>query len=370
VRLIALLLPAALCAQVAEFRVRETAGLRRFGYPVRARFHSPKPATSLRLLDEGKAVPAQFTPLGDRVVEVDFNVNHGPFEVRRFRVEEGPAPAPGSGIEVVGSGDTFQIRYPAGLVFDIPKNLRGLLNSVQWSGLSYVSGGSRGLVLRSRDGAEFQVGAGGPPLDSRIVKQGPLAVRLRFEGREPLGRSGSVKSIVDMEFPRSKSWVEVRWTVEDPGGSVAAMAADVGLFLEGEPVLVDFGAGTMVYAALRNDSAALFQADLPSSGPPSWRIDVAGSPYAAGRGSVEGWAHVMDRRRATAIAVADFARSRPVTRDAISVNSRGRLEIRRDFAPTGARSLTFWLHFVDMPVHVGAATNPQSMQSPPSVERE
>ncbi|HSB13103.1 MAG TPA: hypothetical protein VLE22_01510 [Bryobacteraceae bacterium] len=369
-QLIALLIPAALCAQVAEFRVRETAGLRRFGYPVRARFHCEKPAAALRLLDDGKTVPAQFTPIGDGALEIDFSVSLGPFEVRRYRVEEGPGPAPGAGIDVVEIGEAFQVRYPAGLVFEIPKHVRGFLSLVRWSELTYVGSGSRGFVLRSKDGAESEVGSSRPPLDSRILKRGPLSACLRFEGHESLGQSGTVKTTVEMEFPRSKSWVEVRWTVEDPDALVAAMEADVGLLLDGDPVLVDFGAGTMVYAALRNDSAALFQADLPSTGPPSWRIDVAGGAYAAGQGNVEGWAHVMDRRRATAVAVADFARSRPVTSDAIFVNSRGRLAIRRDFASTGARSLAFWLHFVDMPVHVGAATSPQSMQTPPRVEWE
>jgi hypothetical protein len=32
-----------------------------------------------------------------------------------------------------------------------------------------------------------------------------------------------------------------------------------------------------------------------------------------------------------------------------------------------ALHLTVWLHFVPMPVHVGAATSPQSMMTPPAV---
>ena len=75
----------------------------------------------------------------------------------------------------------------------------------------------------------------------------------------------------------------------------------------------------------------------------------------------------MDSQRATAIAVAGFGAE---TRDRIEVSADGRLLIRRDFVRGGERSLHFWLHFVTMPVQVGAATSPQAMQSPLQVEWE
>ncbi len=81
----------------------------------------------------------------------------------------------------------------------------------------------------------------------------------------------------------------------------------------------------------------------------------------------EGWAHVMDRTRCTALAVADFGRR---ARDRIEVLADGRVRIWREFAPGGevpsgrAKSLTFWFHFVGMPVQVGAATSPQAMLAP------
>ena len=73
----------------------------------------------------------------------------------------------------------------------------------------------------------------------------------------------------------------------------------------------------------------------------------------------------MDKQRATAIAVAGFGAA---SHDRIEVSADGRLRIRRDFLRGGERSLHFWLHFVTMPVQVGAATSPQAMQSPLAVE--
>src|SRR5258707_14080007 len=71
-------------AQGARFRVRETAGLRRFSFPVRVGQAGSLPA---RLLENDKPVPAQFTPLDNGAVEVDFNVSIGPWETREYRLQ-------------------------------------------------------------------------------------------------------------------------------------------------------------------------------------------------------------------------------------------------------------------------------------------
>jgi len=84
--LVMALIPALASAQVAKLRVRETAGLRRFGYPVRASIRSD--AGPLQLLENGKQIPAQFTAIGGHM-EVDFNVSLGPWETRDYRVEKG-----------------------------------------------------------------------------------------------------------------------------------------------------------------------------------------------------------------------------------------------------------------------------------------
>ena len=125
--------------------------------------------------------------------------------------------------------------------------------------------------------------------------------------------------------------------------------------------LVDFGAGTYVYVTLRSGEAARLRA---ASG--TWRIDVAGEPYAEGRASVEGWAHIMDAARAAAVAVEGFGRT--PSEDEMIVQSDGRLLLRRNGLTGGQKNLHFWLHFVPMPVEVGAATNPQSMMTPLAVD--
>jgi hypothetical protein len=165
--------------------------------------------------------------------------------------------------------------------------------------------------------------------------------------------------------------VQVTWIVDDPSGFIAGLGADLNLNVQGEPTLVDLGAGSLVYAALKNGQAAALK-----SGPAStWEtlLGPVGSlkPYVvAGRDApkAEGWAHVMDRQRCTAVAVADFA---AVGQEGeIAVDADGRLQLWKHFTSSGAppapgtKKITFWLHFVGMPVHVGAVTSPQAMLAP------
>jgi hypothetical protein len=366
--------------------VAETAGIRRFGYPVSVVLslpHSVKDAQHFRLLEEGKPIAAQFRPHGDnaeglRTVSLDFNVNHAPLETREYVVEFGPSveasPEPKGGMSVETTADEFRVVHSSDLQFVVPRNLLGLLRQVKTAKTEYLRPDSFGLVIRSRDAMDFRAGTIGPDgaaSTGRVVKSGPLATSLRFESTEALGRNRSIKSVVEMEFPRSKSWVQVTWEVDDPNGFIEGLGADLNLNVQGEPTLVDFGAGSLVYAALKKGQTAA----LRSSSSATWEtlLGPSGSlkPYVVGgRDPVkaEGWAHVMDQQRCTAAAVADFAAGGQEAE--IAVDTDGRMKLGKHFAPggaappAGAKKITFWLHFVGMPVHVGAATSPQAMLAP------
>src|SRR5262249_36493191 len=87
----------------------------------------------------------------------------------------------------------------------------------------------------------------------------------------------------------------------------------------------------------------------------------------------EGWIHVFDRERCTAMAVAQFGRARPWAVDRFDVYANGRVRFERLYlsqktvpsAPKEPKkTLRFWLHFVTVPVQSGAVTSPQSMLAP------
>jgi len=271
-------------AQGAKFRVRETAGLRRFSFPVRASWVRQAVRLPARLLENDKPVQAQFTPLGDGAVDVDFNVSIGPWETREYRLEPGSGGSPvDKGVTVEEVDGMYAVRH--GVEFEVPANLPGLLNQVKGGKLSYLRPGSPGLAVTYKDNIEFR-----SETKSRVTKRGPLVGAVSMEMRG--GRN--LKSVAQMDFPRSKSWIEVRWTVEDPERWVSGMMADLNLLIEGAPTLVDFGANNTVYAALKPGQRIQLSAE-----PMSWFVHLEGQAYASGKNSrAEGWAYVIDRQRA------------------------------------------------------------------------
>jgi len=129
--------------------VTETAGIRRFGYPVSAVIELQTPVPDIehfRLIEHGKPVAAQFRPMGDpsraiRAVSLDVNVSHAPLETRTYVVEydsRGVPAAPRKGLRVIADGDVFRIRHPGDLEFVVPRNLLGLLTGVRSGKTEYL----------------------------------------------------------------------------------------------------------------------------------------------------------------------------------------------------------------------------------------
>jgi hypothetical protein len=379
--------------------VTETEGIRRFGYPVHAALPVDRALLDrgqFRLLQNDKPVPAQFSPhrdgeKGPPSVSVDFNVNHAPLEEVRYLIEYSPsgdAPRAGTEMKAEISKETVKVLHPGNLEFELPRDLLGMLRQVRAGRTEYLRADSPGLFFADKDHIQYRAGGlspDGTATTVRVTRAGSMAAGLWFEGNEVLRGGRMVSSFVEMEFPRSKSWVRVAWTVDDPNGYVAGLGAELNLNVQGEPTLVDFGAGSLVYAQLRRGRTTLMRAGSlgrkDDASQPAWttllgdRNQLSLYVVASKRKDAppaEGWAHVMDRERCTALAVAGFA---DVGQESeIRIDADGRLLISRTFArdemavPRGPKQLTFWLHFVPMPVHVGAATSPQAMLAPLRVE--
>ena len=377
---------------VRSFELIEPTGLRRFGYPVHALVPDAGDGRNFRLARDGRAIPAQFRsvagPEGRKDVALDFIASPGPLETARYEVQFGPevepGPEPKAGLKVEKRDGRFFVVQGSSMTFEVAEDLSGFLRSVGSPRFGYLRDNSNGFSLRERGGASGPIlvrgGENGLPIRSRVTREGPFAVGLRFEWTGP---SGTV-SALDLTVPHSKSWIEAAWSVEDPSGRIVGMELDLNLLLEGSPTLVDFGAGSTIYGQIKGDQRMELAAGRAEGEPEpksaaGWVVRqgegdqppiFAASTPAAPR-PAEGWAHIMDAKRCTALAVADFGRSK--ARDRISVEANGRLRLARDFstgvAPSkGPKSLAFWLHFVPMPVQVGAATSPQAILSPLRVE--
>src|SRR5262249_13592567 len=148
------------------------------------------------------------------------------------------------------------------LEFVVPRNLLGLLAGVRSGKTEYLRAGSPGLIIRTTDDIDVRaggLGAYGAPPTARVIKNGPLAAKLRFEGIEALRGNRSVRSVIEMEFPISKSWVCVTWSVDDPKDLISGLGAELNLNVDGKETLIDFGAGSLVYARLRAGETAVLR---------------------------------------------------------------------------------------------------------------
>jgi hypothetical protein len=383
--------------QTLSFRLKETAGLRRFGYPVHTLLPVSPDSGSFRLEQGGKPVPAQFRAVvgpGDRrAIALDFNASLAPLQSLVYSVQLGggvaAGPEPKQGMSVTHLDGLFRVANGSVLAFLVPDTLSGFLKSVQNGRLEFIrqEQPSAGLYLQAR-APDVTVPLG--TMKATVTRQGPIAVGLRFEGTESLPGGKPVRSVVDLTFPNSKSWVEARWSVDDPEGLVALMGIDLRLLVEGAPTLVDLGAGNTVYGQVRGDEAMVLQAGRSPGEPDpgaAWEVLKVTPKAATGSDALfasatsrtaapaEGWAHVIDRSRCTAFSVAEFGKAR---HDALTIGADGRSKAERRYCRVGGeakpapgrKSLRFWLHFFTTPVQVGAATSPQAMLAPLEVEWE
>jgi hypothetical protein len=371
-------------ADEIQFEVRETAGIRRRNDVITARLPADMVESDgerFRLLRMGEPVAAQVRsvgpPGGASEWVIDFIDHFAPFETRRYAVEvidndsAQRAPAePAGGLELAETAEAYTITSGGVVRWTIRKDLGGLLD-FSWKDTDYVANDSTGLLYVSSDGVRRQL-AERPPTRSMIERSGPIACALQFEFED---RPRGATSRVLLEFVRTKSWVHAVWTIDGDPQACAEFGAALQLELDGPESLLDFGAGDFVYATVTSEQSARLEAGPRAADHLPWQvlhgpreqmapIVVAHEEHATPR--VHGWAHVMDGRRCTALAIGHFGES---SADAITVDGRGDLIWTRKAGALSAggspsQRLEFWLHFVTMPVHIGARTSPRSMQEP------
>ncbi|MFP6768874.1 MAG: hypothetical protein VB859_11920 [Planctomycetaceae bacterium] len=369
--------------------VRETGGWSRSVYPCTLQLDRPATARRprFRLLDEqGRPVVLQVDaePHGKRVRWwLAFSVTLTPFQRRVFSLEVGPAVRPGPRRErghVVKATDTMlQVINAPYLTWSIPRRVGPFLQSLEFGGHEHLRGPTARLELKDRAGRSYRLG--GPQAKRwRLVRKGPLAVTLAGDSSvTPVGRA-AVVSHIELDFPVSRSWSRLDWSLKDSDDEISELSLVVDLNLDpprsGAPTLADFGAGTWVYARLAAGQVALLESSA-RKGAPRWRVLqgrvgnlrplVVARP--GGHESAEGWTHLMDRSRCLALAVGQFGDEQS---DSIRTTAEGRVTVRRVFTKRSVtnrrpKQLRAWLHFVGFPPQQAAATSPRHMQTAPLV---
>jgi len=385
------MLGSAIAAQspgTVAIHVKETAGIRRSGYPAHATVTLPKgalpDAANVRLLTSGKEVPGQFTatakwPDGSvSTLDVDFNASLGPGEESAFQLEYGAAvkaEATARGLTVTETAGTIQV---GNVRFN--KTAMPLLASVNYR-QEDIGPGPNGFTIVDTSGVSYDLSRA-ESVKVEILKRGPLFVVIRYSGQMRLDGDVRLPFTVLVEMPNSKSWWKATASFDDAPKRVQSIAFHSPLSLGAFPWLWDFGTGSWSYGSFRNKTdSVIFRQTVTSASAPrkaapytasgKWEIATGPKgqeqPYeiAAGRraGVAEGWGHLQDAKEAIAFAVDGFGREAGTY--TMAFDGEGHTTVQLVPAKPGLRlELAVYQHFVAMPVPIGAVTSPVSMLSP------
>lgn len=374
-----------------SLEVTETAGVHRDHAPVHVLLTLPQAVpvdTPFRLSHQDRDIVAQFRPHEAGSVAsqwwLDFLAETKPLEQRTYTVEFGDGveavPERTTGHVLEATEDAFVISNEPYISWTVPRDLEVLLSSVNFPPSEHLRAGASGLTLVDRDGRVHRLGGAG--LESRVVREGRMAVALQFEKKETDAALSGVHWTLDLTFPGPISWVDVQLTIDDPRKRIAEARLNLNLNLDppdaSRRTIVELGADRTVYRSLFGESQVVLQSSAGAV--PAWQVlrstpgglqpFVLATPQSS---EAEGWAHVMDRQRCLAIAVDQFGRQGP---EQLSVTADGKLTVARRFTrerPADGASLRhwrMWMHFVHFPPQQSAATDPQMMQNPLTVRQQ
>ena len=310
-------------SSVLSFRLVEPAGLVRVAEPVSTVVPTLEHGIPTRLVRDGRAVPAQFRTVvdteGKPSLRLDFAVNLGPAATVRYEVHHRAGilagPEPEGGLILDRVDNLFTIRRNHVESFAVAPSLANFLRSAGSPQLRYVTEGSPGLSLTLRSGETLRPGPGGGDVVSTIVREGPLAVALRFVWTVAPG----VRSVVELSFPASREQIRTDWSLKDPDDQVALIGLDLNLIRDTVRRRIDAGPG---------------------------------------------WTRVADAQHQVVATIADFDGS-----TSLDVSPEGRLSLGRRFADASrAKTLAFCLAFAPARIAADQSPSPLALLAPIRVE--
>jgi hypothetical protein len=369
---------------LAHIRVTETHGIRRFLYPLSANVLLPPEVLwtnerkQIRLLtSDGQPVPFQKGPLdgtsgkigvGEGVLDFRFAVFLAPMEHREFQVVLG---GPRADLE-----DPLQLhipeegallsRTPTDVTRSIQKQLRTALNAngqvaeVIYDGVSHLLGASR-VTLPSGEIASSEKKWDFGTLSAWTQDMTHYANHTVVTSRA--------------EITACKSWATVTQT-RSSMASGEEVTFTLPLAVTSPTLTCDFGVGGYVFGKLQASTVEeiVWRTQFTDDGMALWTVATAGRVDYVGEALSEDflsqrWFHLIDSDKALAVAITDVPSECAEMTVTLRANGDVIVAFRLgDVAQNTAVKFGVCYHFLNDVPAIAAATNPQSILLPPTVE--
>ena len=356
--------------------LRETAGIRRFGYPATAVVALRKGMLTdignARLVDlqSSEPLPNQMTVLSRHPdgsiqnLEIDSVLSPGPLESIDLQLECGTGvsalPSP-QGLRLTENDEFFQVS-----AFRVPKSLHTLVQQVHY-GRDYLRTG--GLSVAAIEGDVTHSVGHARNVRWTVEKNGPLQVRLRCHGFYPaLAGLDELPFELVLEFASTKSWIAITHSVSATAGRTISLESIADFQLGGQ-LLWDIDAGYWLYGVLESGESLNFEWF-----PRTWKCELTRSNkttvYAQSRidGPVaQRWGHLQQAQtggNVVAFGVSESAGEKSLT---LNVGCDGLTRVRSTFAAPAVNDTVkqkIYFHFVPVPLQDTARTSPAAMMWP------
>lgn len=347
---------------LARIRVRETAGIRRFLYPLTAcvNLSADTHLQKLTLSTNGQAVPIQVTHEGG--FRLDFAVSLDPYAERDFVLT--------SGVSEAALDDPLQLRKSSGVLhnqqgkFSIDLPFNGGFSQVVYDGVTHHRQPlsiTYNSLLPSENEAIYYNAA---PEFSKIT--GWLGVSRRY----PDGTACSTET----EITACKSWATVMYRIKQPKPE-DEIVFTLPLAITSPTLTCDFGIGGYVFGKIDAKATEIvWHTEFGDAPYAKWtvttagRVDYVGEVKTAEEFLPQRWFHLIDSDKALAVAITELPEEcQSMT---VRLTNEGDVSITFKLGDKAKLIAEFGVcyHFLNDVPAIAAATNPQSILLPPVVE--
>ena len=349
---------------LARIRVRETHGIRRFLYPLTAYVSASNldPTHSRIVAPDGNSVPMQITRWSKKQCRVDFAVSLEPFAEQQLLLTDDRSEA------VIDDPLNTEIAMEKGLLWSKQKRFIMLLRhdalhrDVIYDDVFFP----KDLPTITCNGRKMEQFAHSHTRPS-IAK---LAAYVQAKGKYQDGRAAKTHT----DITAVKSWEMITHTLEQarPNDEIVFTLP---LGITSPTLTCDFGVGGYVFGKLDSKATEIvWHTEFGDAPYAKWTVATAGRVDYVGEVETEEafvsqrWFHLIDSDKALAVAITRLPAGCQSMTVRLKHDGNVSIAFKLGDTMTGPAEFGVCYHFLNDVPAIAAATNPQSILLPPSVE--